>query len=246
MQTASFAASRRLRSLAIAFAALLCAGLGAIAQEQNPAQPPGTAPAAGAEEQAYALISTSKGDIAVELYRKYAPISVENFLKYVDAGYYNQTVFHRVMPTFMIQGGGYTADIKPKPGTMPAIKNEWQNGLSNRRGTLAMARLGGQADSATSQFFINVVDNAFLDEPRDGAGYAVFGQVIAGMNVVDAIRIVPTGSKNGMGDVPNETVEIKSVKRLTHDEALALAKAEKAAAGKQPSQETAPPTQPVK
>ncbi|MCC5822363.1 MAG: peptidyl-prolyl cis-trans isomerase [Planctomycetes bacterium] len=163
-------------------------------------------------------LETSKGNIDIELNQEKAPISVENFLKYVDDGFYNDTIFHRVIPNFMIQGGGFTEDMNQKP-TRPGIKNEWRNGLSNTRGTIAMARLGRQPDSATAQFFINVADNAFLDEPRDGAGYAVFGKVTAeSMEVVDAIRQVRTGNRGPHGDVPVEPVVIKKASRLTEKE----------------------------
>lgn len=232
MLTNSLSAPSRIRTFVFAAATMLCAALGALAQESKPGAPPAapSKPAANDDTapQVYVLISTTKGDIACELYRSHAPISVANFLEYADKGFYDRTIFHRVISAFMIQCGGYTADAQPKQGLGPQIKNEWQNGLSNRRGTLAMARLGGSADSATSQFFINCVDNAFLDEPRDGAGYAVFGQVIAGMKVVDAIRSVPTGSKAGLNDVPLEPIEINSVKRLTRQEAEKLAAADKA------------------
>jgi cyclophilin family peptidyl-prolyl cis-trans isomerase len=153
-------------------------------------------------------ITTSKGDITIELDAAKAPISTENFLAYVNSGHYAGTIFHRVIPNFMIQGGGHTADMAKKPTNKP-IKNEWKNGLKNLKGTVAMARLGGDADSATSQFFINTVDNAFLDRPQpDGAAYAVFGKVTAGMDVVEAIRHVKTGTKHGHGDVPVEPVTI--------------------------------------
>jgi cyclophilin family peptidyl-prolyl cis-trans isomerase len=161
-------------------------------------------------------LETSKGNIDIELNREKAPITVANFLEYVDKGHYDNTIFHRVIPNFMIQGGGFTADMTQKP-TGKGIKNEWQNGLSNTRGTIAMARLGRQPDSATAQFFINVADNAFLDEPRDGAGYAVFGKVVKGMDVVDAIKAVPTTTKGPHGDVPIEPVLIKKASRLTEE-----------------------------
>jgi cyclophilin family peptidyl-prolyl cis-trans isomerase len=158
-------------------------------------------------------LSTNKGDITIELDAAKAPASVANFLNYVDSGHYDGTVFHRVIAGFMIQGGGLTADMKQKK-THPPIKNEWKNGLKNMRGSVAMARLGGNADSATSQFFINVVDNSFLDRPQpDGAAYAVFGKVVAGMEVVDEIRKVPTGDKGGHSDVPIEAVTITKVAR---------------------------------
>lgn len=158
-------------------------------------------------------LETSKGNIDIELNAEKAPISVANFLEYVDKGHYNDTIFHRVIPNFMIQGGGFDVNMNQKE-TGKGIKNEWQNGLSNTRGTIAMARLGRQPDSGTAQFFINVADNAFLDEPRDGAGYAVFGKVVAGMDVVDAIKGVATTSKGPHGDVPVEPVVIKKATRL--------------------------------
>lgn len=160
-----------------------------------------------------ALIETSMGNIKIELFKDKAPISVRNFLSYVKEGYYDGLVFHRVIKTFMIQGGGLTPDMQPKK-TKFAIKNEATNGLSNKRGTLAMARTA-VVDSATSQFFINVVDNPFLDnkgKTPDLFGYAVFGQVIEGMDVVDAIKEVKTGHKAGHSDVPVEPVMINSIK----------------------------------
>jgi len=156
-------------------------------------------------------MTTSMGDIVIELNNEKAPLSTANFLSYVDKGFYEGTIFHRIIPNFMIQGGGFTADMSQKP-TGPGVKNEWKNGLKNVRGSIAMARTA-IADSGTSQFFINVVDNPFLDQPRDGAAYAVFGKVVSGMEVVDKIKAVPTGVKNGMPDVPTQTVEIKGVKR---------------------------------
>ena len=159
-------------------------------------------------------LETSKGNIDIELNQEKAPISVANFLQYVDKGHYDNTIFHRVIPNFMIQGGGFDENMTQKP-TGKGIKNEWQNGLKNTRGTIAMARLGGQPDSATTQFFINVANNSFLDEPRDGAGYAVFAKVIAGMDVVDAIKAVPTATKGPHGDVPVEPILIRKASRLT-------------------------------
>ena len=155
------------------------------------------------------LIKTSKGDIKVELDKEKAPISVENFLSYVNDGYYNGSIFHRVIKNFMIQGGGFTADMKQKP-TKDPIKNEAKNGLSNAKGTLAMARTS-VVDSATSQFFINLIDNKFLDHGTRDYGYAVFGKVIEGMDVVDKIAIVPTGYQ----DVPTETITIESITLVT-------------------------------
>ncbi len=159
-------------------------------------------------------LTTSRGDITLELDPEKAPESSENFARYVDAGHYNGTIFHRVISNFMIQGGGFTPDMRQK-GTHEGIPNEWRNGLKNKRGTIAMARLGGRPDSATAQFFINVVDNDFLDRPQpDGAAYAVFGRVVEGMDVVDKIRAVPTGSKAGHQDVPLEPVVIEKAEKV--------------------------------
>ena len=153
-------------------------------------------------------LETNKGTIQVELDEARAPVSSRNFLEYVDAGHYDGTVFHRVIPSFMIQGGGMTADMKERPTRAP-IPLESRNGLGNARGTLAMARTGNP-NSATSQFFINVQDNDRLNAANspDGNGYAVFGKVVAGMDVVDKIREVPTGSKGGHNDVPSMPVTI--------------------------------------
>ena len=155
---------------------------------------------------------TSKGSFKVQLFDKQAPLSVENFLRYVDEGYFDGTIFHRVIAGFMIQGGGLTADLKDKKGHEP-IKNEATNGLKNKRGTLAMARTN-DINSATSQFFVNLVDNEFLDNKAGNFGYAVFGRVDSGMDVVDAIAAVKTGRKSGHEDVPTETVTIESARRV--------------------------------
>jgi len=166
-------------------------------------------------ESPVVIIKTGKGDIKVKLFKDKAPISVENFLKYVDNGHYEGTIFHRVIPNFMVQGGGFTQDMHQKP-TLAPIKNEAQNGLLNKRGTLAMARTQ-VIDSATSQFFINVVDNTFLNfrsPDMQGFGYCVFGEVVEGMDVVDAIRMVPTGRSGPHSDVPVEAVEIIQVVRV--------------------------------
>ena len=153
-------------------------------------------------------LATSAGDIVIELDAAKAPKSVDNFLQYVNAGHYNGTVFHRVIPSFMIQGGGMTADMKEKTTRAP-IPLESRNGLSNARGTVAMARTN-DPNSATSQFFINVKDNERLNAANapDGNGYAVFGKVVSGMDVVDKIRDVPTGSKGPYGDVPTTPITI--------------------------------------
>jgi peptidyl-prolyl cis-trans isomerase A (cyclophilin A) len=150
-------------------------------------------------------LATSEGDIVVELDAAKAPKTVDNFLQYVKAGHYDGTVFHRVINNFMIQGGGMTADLKEKPTRAPIVL-ESRNGLANDRGTIAMARTN-DPNSASAQFFINVKDNAFLNQPqaKDGNGYAVFGKVISGMDVVDKIKAVPTGP----GDVPVKPVTIK-------------------------------------
>ena len=156
------------------------------------------------------LIETTMGNITIELDMQNAPNSSENFLAYVDDGYFVDTTFHRVIPDFMIQGGGITADMQDKSSKRAPIENEANNGLKNDRGTLAMARTS-DPHSATSQFFINHADNAFLNftsESMQGWGYAVFGKVTEGMDIVDAIAQVPTGSKGGHQNVPVETITI--------------------------------------
>ena len=165
-----------------------------------------------AAEKPHVLLETSLGEVEIELEAEKAPISVKNFLAYVDSGFYNGTLFHRVIPGFMVQGGGFDADMKQKSTQLP-IKNEADNGLHNVRGTLAMARTRA-VDSANSQFFINLQDNAFLDHGARDFGYAVFGKVVRGMEVVDQIAQVPTGSRGMQQDVPREPVLIKSAKRL--------------------------------
>jgi peptidyl-prolyl cis-trans isomerase A (cyclophilin A) len=177
-------------------------------------------------EASYATIKTTLGTIVVELDDEKAPISVANFKMYAKEGFYDKTLFHRVIPGFMVQGGGfdhhgaYPQTMHKKPGAKAGIKNEWTNGQKNKRATLAMARLGNQPDSATNQFFINLADNDFLDQPRDGAGYAVFGKVIGGMDVVDKIAGVPTTRlPNGMGDVPTQPMMIESIAFVTKAEA---------------------------
>jgi peptidyl-prolyl cis-trans isomerase A (cyclophilin A) len=165
-----------------------------------------------AAEKPTVLLTTSAGEIEIELEAEKAPISVENFLAYVDSGHYAGTQFHRVIPGFMIQGGGFDADLQQKQTRAP-IKNEADNGLHNVRGTLAMARTQVR-DSATSQFFINHKDNAFLDHGSRDFGYAVFGKVVRGMEVVDKIAQVPTGNRGGHQNVPREPVLILEAKRL--------------------------------
>ncbi len=159
-------------------------------------------------------LKTSHGDITIELDTEKAPISAENFLQYVDDGHFDGTVFHRVIPGFMIQGGGFTADMNQKP-TRDEIKNEAENGLENDRGTLAMARTN-VVDSATAQFFVNLVDNDFLNHTAptaQGFGYAVFGRVSAGMDVVDAIAQVATSNTGMHQNVPTEPVVIEKAVR---------------------------------
>jgi peptidyl-prolyl cis-trans isomerase B (cyclophilin B) len=158
------------------------------------------------------LMKTTKGDLTIELFRDKAPVTVDNFLSYVRDGFYDGTIFHRVIRGFMIQGGGHTADLAEKPAKAP-IRNEAANGLKNLRGTISMAR-ESLPDTATCQFFINHVDNPGLDHTAktpNGFGYCVFGKVVGGMDVVDAIATVPTGTRQGFGDVPRETVTILSV-----------------------------------
>ncbi len=162
------------------------------------------------------LLETTMGNITIELDAQKAPITVSNFLAYVDDGYFIDTIFHRVIPNFMIQGGGITADMQDKPSKHKPIQNEANNGLKNDRGTLAMARTG-DPHSATSQFFINHNDNAFLNfssETPQGWGYAVFGKVIDGMDVVDAMAKVQTGNSGGHQDVPVETITMTGASRL--------------------------------
>jgi peptidyl-prolyl cis-trans isomerase A (cyclophilin A) len=154
-------------------------------------------------------IKTNHGDIRVELFDDKAPVTCENFRRYVEDGFFDGTIFHRVIPNFMIQGGGFDADMRQKK-TRDPIKNEADNGISNRRGTLAMARTM-DVNSATSQFFINLRDNDFLDHGGRDFGYAVFGQVSDGLDVVDTIAGVPTGNRGGHQDVPLEDVEIVSI-----------------------------------
>ena len=155
---------------------------------------------------------TSHGDFTVELYAEEAPETVANFLAYVDAEFFDGTIFHRIVPGFVIQGGGLDAEFANRQ-TRDPIRNEAKNGLKNLRGTLSMARTSA-IDSATSQFFVNLADNAFLDHSARDFGYAVFGRVSDGMAVIDAIAGVPTGRRKGYQDAPLEDVVIKSARRL--------------------------------
>ncbi|MFG0246443.1 MAG: peptidylprolyl isomerase [Phycisphaerales bacterium JB052] len=215
-----------MKSIAVGVAALMALVIAAFA-----VQPDQGGAAAGGEAQpekqeqpkadenieekfVYIEMKTSQGDIYLELNNELAPISTKNFVDYANDGFYNGTIFHRVIPGFMIQGGGFDEQMTKKK-TNAEIKNEWKNGLKNDRGTIAMARLGGRPDSATSQFFINVVNNAGLDRPqRDGAGYAVFGKVVKGMETVDKIRNTPTTTRAPYENVPIETVVIEQVSVL--------------------------------
>ncbi|MFZ4854971.1 MAG: peptidylprolyl isomerase [Desulfuromonadaceae bacterium] len=167
------------------------------------------------EQNPQVMLETSMGNITIELFKEKAPITVRNFLSYVKDGHYDGLIFHRVIKDFMVQGGGMNENMEIKKPKF-AIKNEATNGLLNKRGTLAMARTS-VVDSATCQFFINTVDNAFLDHKGkrdDDFGYCVFGQVLEGMDVVDQIRAVKTGNKNGHSDVPVEPVFIVSARLI--------------------------------
>ena len=167
-----------------------------------------------AESNPQVLVRTSAGDIRVELYPKESPITVANFLSYVDSGFYAGTIFHRVIPNFMIQGGGFDKDMREKPVREP-IANESRNHLHNERGTLAMARTD-DPDSATAQFFVNVRTNLRLDFDyvTRKPGYTVFGRVTEGMDTVDGIALVRTGSVGGFEDVPEAPIVIESIERI--------------------------------
>lgn len=182
--------------------------LGFLLQTPAPGAPPQPAPG-----NPVVVIETSAGTITAELFKDRAPVSVENFLQYARDGHYDGTIWHRVVSGYVIQGGGYTPELTEK-ATRPPIQNEATNGLSNRRGTLAMARTR-QARSATSQFYINLVDNPGLDHhgfAPDDFGYAVFGRVLSGMDVVDKIAAARVGTRDGMDTVPVTPILIKSVK----------------------------------
>jgi peptidyl-prolyl cis-trans isomerase B (cyclophilin B) len=182
----------------------------------------GTANAAEGDNPVVCM-TTTHGDIVIELYADKAPETVDNFMTYVEAKFYNGLIFHRVIPTFMIQGGGFTESMSRKEGNAP-IKNEADNKVSNERGTIAMARTG-EPHSATSQFFINVKDNKSLDfksKSPQGWGYCVFGKVISGMDVVDKIKDVKTTSRDGYNDVPVEPIVIEKVYQMDPDEVKAL------------------------
>jgi cyclophilin family peptidyl-prolyl cis-trans isomerase len=155
---------------------------------------------------------TSLGDFTIEFFEKEAPLSVANFKSYIEDGYFDGTIFHRIVPGFVIQGGGFTEDMTQKKTKAP-VKNEADNGLKNTRGTLSMARTN-DINSATSQFFVNLKDNDFLDHSRGNFGYAVFAKVTEGMDVIDKIAAVATGRKKGFDDVPVEAVTMTSVRPL--------------------------------
>ena len=168
-------------------------------------------PTAEGGDKPVVIFSTSMGDITIELMSEEAPVTAKNFLAYVDAGFFDGTIFHRVIPGFVIQGGGFTADMNQKQTQAP-IKNEADNGVKNSRGTLSMARTS-DINSATSQFFINLKDNAFLDHGTRDFGYAVFARVVEGMDVVDKIAGVPTGNRGPHSDVPMEPVVTTTARR---------------------------------
>jgi cyclophilin family peptidyl-prolyl cis-trans isomerase len=165
------------------------------------------------QENPMVRFETSHGDFTVEVDEESAPISAENFLRYVDEGFYDGTIFHRVIPGFMVQGGGFTLEMEHKAGHEP-IRNEADNGLRNLRGSLAMARTN-DLHSATSQFFVNLVDNGFLDHRTGNFGYAVFGRVASGIDVIDKIAKVKTGRRRGHDDVPAEAVRINAARRTS-------------------------------
>lgn len=222
--------------------ALLALSAACTALAQDPA--PATAPAAPAPAQAVAAptgpvfvkLATSKGDLLLELDPAKAPISVENFVKYVKDGYYDGTVFHRIVPGFVVQGGGFDLALVQKQ-TRPPIKNEWTNGLKNSKGTISMARMPSP-DSATSQFFLNLKDNPALDG-ANGPGYAVFGKIVVGLDVLDAMGKAPTtrreatdqsGTKRFFSDVPAEDIKLTKASVVEPSEAASMIEAAKAAA----------------
>ena len=207
---------RRARLGALALLTAITAS-NALAQE-TPAAPPATPPAEKEMRYEYAMLETTKGNILLQLDRARAPISVRNFMGYVNDGGYDGTIFHRVMNGFMIQGGGFPTEMEKKSTKAP-IKNEWMNGLKNEVGTIAMARTNNP-NSATNQFFINVNKNENLDRPLSGgAGYAVFGKVVMGMNVVNAIKAVKTGNVQRYQNVPLEPVVIKKAVEVSPEDA---------------------------
>ena len=203
---------------------IACSSMAAAHQDAAPSKAPSDqAPAKAAEKMVYVNMKTSQGDILLQLDQQRAPITVANFLSYVKDGFYDGTIFHRVINGFMIQGGGFTKNMTQKSTKAP-ISNEWKNGLKNTTGTIAMARTTNP-NSATAQFFINVKDNTSLDQPiSGGAGYAVFGKVVAGMDVVDKIKAMRTGVNNGMRDVPVDTITIEKTSIISKDDAMKIMK----------------------
>ncbi len=213
-------------SASVVILGLLLPVAAAAAQDTRPAMPP-PLEAQPKEKLAFVLMTTSMGEIVLELNRAKAPLTVDNFLAYTDDKFYDGTIFHRVIRQNIriIQGGGLESGLVKKK-TRPPIKNEWRNGLKNTRGTIAMARMPSP-HTATSQFFINVGDNLALSRPiPGGAGYAVFGRGVAGMDVVDAIQAVPTGLKKRMGNVPIETVLLEEARLISAQEAQKRIEAE--------------------
>ncbi|MEY3021448.1 MAG: hypothetical protein RIS86_646 [Planctomycetota bacterium] len=227
------------RLLAIVALAALAPVATALAQDPAPAAPAAQAPAP-AQTMEYAVMRTNKGDLVLELDRAKAPVTVENFVRYAKKGFYDGTVFHRIVPGFVIQGGGFEPSGVQKKTDAP-IDNEWQNGLKNLRGTLSMARTA-DPKSATSQFFVNLKDNDSLDRPiSGGAGYAVFAKVVAGMGTVDAIAREPRGVRNSMQDWPVKDVVIEKVVLVSKEDAdKAIAAMEKRAEPAAPEAPKAP------
>jgi cyclophilin family peptidyl-prolyl cis-trans isomerase len=215
-------------------------------QEPKPAEAAPAQAAPAANGPVFVSLETSKGTIVLELDPAKAPISVENFMKYVKAGFYDSTAFHRIVPNFVVQGGGFDKELVQKP-TNPPIKNEWTNGLKNAKGTISMARLPSP-DTATSQFFLNLKDNPALDG-ANGPGYAVFGKIVVGMNVLETlgqIRTAPaegtdqTGTKRMFSDVPTERVMIVKASEITPEAAAKMIEDAKAAAPAAPAAPVAP------
>ncbi|MFO0963409.1 MAG: peptidylprolyl isomerase [Phycisphaerales bacterium] len=237
----------------IAFVACAAFAGAASAQENKPAAPAPAAPAPAAPAApaaksgpVFVVFQTTKGDILLELDPAKAPISVDNFMKYVKAGFYDGTVFHRVVPGFVVQGGGFDQNYKQK-ATNPPIKNEWTNGLKNLEGTISMARLPSP-DSATSQFFLNLKNNTGLDG-ANGPGYAVFGRIVDGMEVMHVIGKAPShqrevtvsdGGKQYFSDVPVEAIAITKAMEITPDEAAKRIAAKKAAPAAAPTTPATP------
>lgn len=232
--------------------ALLALTAACTALAQDPA--PAAAPAAPAPAQAapaptgpvFVKLATTKGDLLLELDPAKAPISVENFVTYVKDGYYDGTVFHRIVPGFVVQGGGFDLALVQKQ-TRPPIKNEWTNGLRNAKGTISMARMPSP-DSATSQFFLNLKDNPALDG-ANGPGYAVFGRIVVGLDALDAMGKAPTtrrevtdqsGTKRFFSDVPAEDIKLTKASIVEPAEAAAMIEAAKAAAPAAPTAPAAP------